>query len=275
MGPHGCVWEVGCVRKKREWPRVGELVIATVHRITDYGAYVLLDEYGDKEGLLHISEISSSWVRNIRDWVREGQKVVLKVIRVNPRKGHIDLSLRRVSDFEKKRKFLEWKRSRRARSILATAANRLNIRAEEVIEAVWGKLEREFGEVLTGLEAVAEEGPGLLLELGVPEHIAKAVAEVASERMRKKEVKIAGVLTLTSLAPDGVNRIKKALLEAEAACPSPAKASIYAIGAPRYRVEIVANDYKTAEKALRAVAEKALEVIRELGGEGSFEREEK
>jgi len=263
------------VKRKREWPRVGELVIATVHRITDYGAYVLLDEYDNKEGLLHISEISSSWVRNIRDKVREGQKVVLKVIRVNPRKGHIDLSLRRVDEFERKKKFLEWKRSRRARSILATAANRLNVRAEEVIDAVWDRLEREFGEALAGLEAVAEEGPKLLLELGVPERIAKAVAEVARERMRKKEARITGVLTLTSLAPDGVNRIKKALIEAEEACPEPAKASIYAIGAPRYRVEVVAEDYKTAEKALRAVVDRALTVIRELGGEGSFEREKR
>ncbi len=262
-------------RRRREWPKVGELVIATVHRITDYGAYVLLDEYGDKEGLLHISEISSSWVRNIRDWVREGQKVVLKVIRVNPRRGHIDLSLRRVSEVEKRNKFLEWKRARRARSILATAANRLNVPAEEVINAVWDRLENEFGEVLAGLEAVAEEGADFLIKLGVPEHIAKAVAEVAQERMRKKEVKIAGILTLTSPAPDGVNRIKKALLEAESSCPSPAKANIYAIGAPRYRVEIIADDYKMAERALKAVAEKALEVIRQLGGQGSFEREEK
>ena len=74
------------VIRRSEWPEVGDLVVATVRRIVDYGAYVHLDEYG-KEGLLHISEISSSWVRNIRDHVREGQKVVLKVLRVNPEKG--------------------------------------------------------------------------------------------------------------------------------------------------------------------------------------------
>jgi len=262
-------------RRRREWPKVGELVVATVDRITNYGAYVLLDEYDNKEGLLHISEVSSSWVRNIRDWVREGQKVVLKVIKVNPRRGHIDLSLRRVSEYEKRTKFLEWKRKRRARSLLSTAANRLNIPVEEVVDAVWDRLEGEFGEVYAGLEAVAEEGPGLLLELGVPEHIAKAVAEVASERIRKKEARISGILTLSSPAPDGVERIRKALLEAEAACPSGAKTNIYTIGAPRYRVEVMAEDYKTAEKALKAVVEKALTVIEELGGQGSFEREKK
>mgnify|MGYP000350734188 CR=1 FL=1 len=204
------------VIKRREWPKIGELVVATVETITNYGAYVSLDEYGGKEGLLHISEISSRWVRNIRDWVREGQKIVLKVIRVNPRRGQIDLSLRRVSDFERKRKFLEWKRKRRALSLLSTAAMKLNKPAEDVIKTVWHRLEDEFGEVYAGLEAVAEEGPGLLLKLGIPEELAKAIANVAAERIRKKKAKVIGVLKLTSLAPDGVERIRKALLEAEA-----------------------------------------------------------
>jgi len=260
-------------RRRREWPKVGELVIATVETVTDYGAYVTLDEYGGKEGLLHISEISSRWVRNIRDWVREGQKVVLKVIRVNPRRGHIDLSLRRVSEFERKRKFLEWKRKRRALSLLSAAALKLNRPVEELVKVVWDRLENEFGEVYAGLEAVAEEGPKLLLELGIPEDIAKAVAEVVAERIKKREVKVSGILTLTSLAPDGVERIKKALLEAEAACPKEVKVGIYAMGAPRYRVEVWADDYKVAERALKTVVDTALHAIQELGGEGSFERE--
>ena len=96
---------------KSEWPEVGDLVIATVKKVTDYGAYVWLDEY-DKEGLLHISEISSSWIRNIRNFVREGQKVILKVLRVDEEKGHIDLSLRRVTKRERIEKRMMWKRER-------------------------------------------------------------------------------------------------------------------------------------------------------------------
>ncbi|MHC1564487.1 MAG: S1 RNA-binding domain-containing protein, partial [Candidatus Hecatellaceae archaeon] len=87
--------------KPEELPEPGELVIATVNKITGYGAYLGLDEYGGIEGFLHISEVSTSWVRNIRDYVRPGQKLVLKVLRVNRERRHIDLSLRRVSGKEK------------------------------------------------------------------------------------------------------------------------------------------------------------------------------
>ena len=59
--------------RKPEWPEAGDLVIATIETVTDYGAYAKLDEY-EKRGLLHVSEISSSWIRNIRDFVRENQK---------------------------------------------------------------------------------------------------------------------------------------------------------------------------------------------------------
>ena len=76
-----------------DWPEVGDLIVATVVRIVGHGAYVTLDEYDNKEGLLHISEISSSWVRNIRNHVRERQKVVLNVRRVDPSRKQIDLSL--------------------------------------------------------------------------------------------------------------------------------------------------------------------------------------
>ena len=106
--------------KKPDWPEVGDLVIATVEEVTDFGAYVKLDEY-DKKGLLHISEISSSWIRNIRDFVREGQKVVLKVLRVDVEKGHIDLSLRRVTKREKIEKMMSYKKERKAETLTCSS----------------------------------------------------------------------------------------------------------------------------------------------------------
>ena len=42
---------------KKEWPSVNDLVVGTVTRVERHGAYVSLDEYLRKEGLIHISEV--------------------------------------------------------------------------------------------------------------------------------------------------------------------------------------------------------------------------
>ncbi len=86
------------------YPEIGDLVVATVTRVVDYGFYVKLDEYAGIEGLVHIQEISTTWVRNVRDHAREGQKLVLKVLRVNPQRNQIDLSLRRVTAEKSRRR---------------------------------------------------------------------------------------------------------------------------------------------------------------------------
>ena len=44
---------------KPEWPEYGELVIATIEKVKEYGAYANLEEY-NKQGLLHISEVSAN-----------------------------------------------------------------------------------------------------------------------------------------------------------------------------------------------------------------------
>src|SRR3972149_5406580 len=121
--------------RKPEYPEVGDLVIATIETVTDYGAYVNLDEY-NKRGLLHVSEISSSWIRNIRDFVREGQKTVLKVLRVDAEKRHIDLSLRRVTKREKIEKMMSWKKERKAETLIRSVAEKANLPVEEVYQKV-------------------------------------------------------------------------------------------------------------------------------------------
>jgi translation initiation factor 2 subunit 1 len=121
--------------RKPQWPEVGDLVIATIETVTDYGAYVNLGEY-DKRGLLHVSVILSSWVRNIRDFMREGQKVVLKVTRLNLEKGYIDLSLRRVTKRSKIEKIRQWKQDRKAKALLRGVADKIGLSNEEVLQKV-------------------------------------------------------------------------------------------------------------------------------------------
>lgn len=159
--------------RKPQWPETGDLVIATIETVTDYGAYAKLDEY-DKRGLLHVSEISSSWIRNIRDFVREGQKVVLKVLRVDPDKGHIDLSLRRVTKRERIEKVMSWKKDRKADALLRGVAEKAGLPLEEVIQKTVPAVTQKY-DLYEAFEKAAIEGPEILTALGVPQNLGSSV----------------------------------------------------------------------------------------------------
>jgi len=260
--------------EKAEWPEVGDLVMVTVKSIAPYGAYVTLDEYDDKEGLIHISEVSSSWVKNIRDHVREGQKTVLKVLRVDQEKKHVDLSLRRVSGAEKKEKLFQWKHDRKAESLLKITAERLNMPLEELKEKAELNIVEQYGSLYIGLEEASEKGAGALTEVGVPEKIADALAEIAHSKIKTPKVKIRGILELTCPASNGAEIIRDTLIAAENLKKArDAEVSIHVIGAPRYRVEVSAKEYKEAEKLLQRIFETSIQSLEKSGGQGSFKRE--
>ena len=258
--------------RKQEWPEPGDLVLATVEAVTDYGAYVKLDEFG-KKGLLHVSEISSSWVRNIRDFVREGQKVVLKVLRIDAEKGHIDLSLRRVTKRERKEKVMVWKKERKAEVLFRSVAEKSNMSVEELYEKVGKPLEEEFG-LYEAFEKTVRDGSGFLVKMGVSEEVAKTIAGVAEERIKVPMVKIKGTIDLRCGKPNGVKIIKEAFSSSKKGERlGSATVKFAVIATPKYSIEVEAEDYKRAEEILQRVADKVVANVTKAGGKGSFRRE--
>jgi len=257
----------------KQFPEVGELVVGTVARITDYGAYISLDEYGGVEGLLHISEISSGWVKNIEDHIHEKQKLVLKVLRVDRERGHIDLSLRRVSKKEKQEKMAEWKKRKKAEAIIEVAAEKVGLDPKEFVDKVISAFEEKFETVYSGLEEVVEKGENVAEKVRLPKEWVKAIFEVARLKIKPPRVKVKGVLQLTTTAPNGIEIIKKILLGCKSVKkPRKVKIDIYTVGAPKYMVEVEAKNYKDAEKVLQEVVSYALKEIKSVGGEGEFKR---
>jgi len=100
-----------------EFPDEGELVVCTVQSVKNFGAFVTLDEYGGKEGFIHVRDVATGWVKYIRDYIREGQKVVCKVLQVDPSRGHIDLSLKDVNEHQRREKIREWKNEAKAEKL--------------------------------------------------------------------------------------------------------------------------------------------------------------
>lgn len=234
-------------------PEGGEIVICTVREITSHGIYVTLDQYGGISGFLHVSEISTGWVRNIDRVAKVSQKLVLKVIRANKVRREIDLSLRQVTNEERRAKVIDWKREERALAIVAGVKKKLGMddAQEKVLKE---KLEEHFGTLYAALETAAKSGRQGLAPAGLLDKTADAVAEAASEKIIPPRYEVGALVEISSRSPEGIEQVKKTLMAASSA-PS-AEVRITYAGAPKYRVRIMADDYKQAEKALDTVIEK-------------------
>jgi len=238
---------------ERSLPEPGEVVVCTVREITSHGIYVNLDQYDGTNGFLHVSEISTGWVRNIDRVAKVSQKLILKVIRVNKARREIDLSLRQVTNEERRAKVIEWKREERALAIIDTVKKKIGFDDAHERE-LRHKLEEEFGTLYAALETAARKGERSLAPVLLAEKEAKAVAEVAAEKIVPPRYEVGALVEVSSRSPEGIEQVKKTLMAAADA--TSAEVHIAYAGAPHYRVRITADDYKTAEKAMDAVLEK-------------------
>ncbi len=83
--------------------QVGQLVEATITRLTKFGAFARLNDNNELEGLIHISEMADDRVEHPRDVVKVDDNVTVRIIRVDSEQRQLGLSLKQVSS----EKFLE------------------------------------------------------------------------------------------------------------------------------------------------------------------------
>jgi general stress protein 13 len=81
---------------------VGAIVTGKVTGIQPYGAFVALDE--ETQGLIHISEITHGYVRNIEDYLKVGDEVKAKIVSIDEEEGKISLSMREMESAKTERK---------------------------------------------------------------------------------------------------------------------------------------------------------------------------
>ncbi|NPA38255.1 MAG: S1 RNA-binding domain-containing protein [Candidatus Nanohaloarchaeota archaeon] len=243
------------IRKYKKMPEKGEYVIATIKELNPNSAIATLDEYDDLKAMIHISEISSRWVKDIRRMLKLNQKVVALVLSQD-RKGYVELSIKRVKPTLAREKTKEFRNEKKAHNFLKIIAKELGLSLDEVYEKLGFPLQKEFGSMYEGFEIVAEDGIDVLRNLGVPENIAQKAYELALENIKPKELTIKMDLLIKCYEGDGIEIIKKALsLNNE-------RIHVHYLAAPKYRLELKGEDYKEMEKELTAIIGKIEEAFR-------------
>lgn len=256
----------------RGFPENGDLVVCTVKSVKNFGAFVSLDEYDDKEGFVHVRDVATGWVKYIRDFIREGQKIVCKVLGVDSSKGHIDLSLKAVNDHQKREKIQQWKNEKKAEKLVEIVAERLSVNLDKAYDLFGNELLEDYETLYDAFEsAVADEEAfrddysGDWLDIFM---------EVAFENVAAPSVQIDGILEMTSSAPNGMDLVRNALLKGVAAADG-ADAEITCVGCPRYRIVVRAPEYKEAEEVMKSISAAAINDIVANGGVASLKRESK
>ncbi len=254
---------------RAEFPEEGELVIGTVTSIRNFGAFVTLDEYAKREAFIHLSEVATGWVKYIRDHIREGQKIVARVLRVDSAKGQIDLSLKRINDHQRREKVQSWKNEQRAMRLVGEVAQSLKVSADEAVNLFGPVLVERYGSLFQAFE-VASADPKRFQKENERAPWATAFLRVARESIVPPHVTILGTLEVSDPGPSGVDHVKAALEAAEKVDPE--SVEVQYVGAPRYRIRVRASQYKQAEETLRKATDAALKTIKSAGGEGTFTR---
>jgi len=252
-----------------ELPEVGEIVIATVTKIGDHGAYVSLDEYNNIQGFLHISEIAQGWVRSVGKFVKEGEKKVLLVKKVREGREEIDLSLKQISRDQKKKKLLDVKRHEKGKGIIKNVQEKTKLSGAE-IENLEDKIFSKYDSIYDAVVDIARRGIDVLNDLKLPKKILDVIVEESS-KINLPSAEILGVLEITDTSSNGIENIKKKLQDLEKKGQNGVVISY--IGAPKYRLRVTAPDFKSAEKILKPILEDIQKNIEKNKGTFKFTRE--
>ncbi|MBI2972144.1 MAG: S1 RNA-binding domain-containing protein [Candidatus Aenigmarchaeota archaeon] len=227
--------------KKRGLPSQGELVIGRVTKLNPNSAFIELIEYEHSyEGMVHISEIASGWVRDIRNHLRAGQLAVARVMRVEDR--GMSLSIKRVSQNDANEKMKEFNLEKKADKMLEMVAVKAKLSTGETQKKLGFVLQENFGTLYEGFKR-ALQNPESLRKRGIEDNWIELLREVAEKNIEQKEFEFRARLLVKTYKPDGVNIIKRVLKEAENS-----DLEVKYISAPEYLVKYKTKVAKKGEK---------------------------
>jgi translation initiation factor 2 subunit 1 len=243
-------------------PRHGELVIAVVSKITNFGAYCKLIEYEDVEAFLPIREVSSGWIKNIREYIHDGQKLVCFVHGVDKEKGTIDISLKRVSTKDSKDKIRSYNLEKRLNALFSqTIKKEKETKTKEELEGI---ITQEFGTYTKMMENAVANTPEFV-QSKLPKKVKDAFVKVLELSKKQKRYFVSYVATITTYNTESgateLRDLMKAIKETGT--------DLGYIGAPKYRLFAEGTDYVDAE----AKIDKVREIISTKLKKGIFEIE--
>lgn len=223
-----------CRYYRKKYPEVDELVMVTVRRIADMGAYVGLKEYDDIEGMILLSELSRRRIRSIQKLIRVGRDEVAIVLRVDKEKGYIDLSKRRVSSDDVVALENKYNSSKIVQAIMRNVAEKNNVSLVELHEAITWPLYDKFGHALDAFKKAITDPEDVFKELSVPNDIYQSLMKSIRRKLTPAPVKLRADVDITCFAYEGICAIRRGIHAAESLSTEEVTIRVRLVAPPHY-----------------------------------------
>jgi len=215
-------------------PKCGDFVICKITKVNPNSAFAFMEEYGI-EGMIHVSEVANGWVRDIKKYLKEGQIVVARVVRING--NHISLSIKRVDKNQKRNKLKSYKNEKKAEKMLEIVAKQM--RQTKNMGKIKDKIKDNFGSLYSCFESSIKNDE--LLKNIFDDKWIRVIKEVAKKNIQEREIEFKAKLKLKSYGPNGIEIIKKTLKQS-------AGLNITYLSAPEYLVKFKTKESKKGER---------------------------
>ncbi len=200
-----------------------DLVLCEVIKIEGTAVFCRIDGE-EKQGTIVMSEVAAGRIRNLRDYVSAGRRIVCKILKIYS--DHVELSFRRVTTKERDRILEAYKKEKALVNVLKIAG--------EDAEKVVSKMRAEYS--VADFFDELESNPDLLKEF-VNSELSEKIAQMFFEKSIK-EKKVERKFYLRSDASDGLSKVKE-ILEIE-------DAEVHYLGSGFFSIAAKSSDFKSA-----------------------------
>jgi translation initiation factor 2 subunit 1 len=255
---------------KTGFPEEDDIVLCTVKTVQYHSVFVTMDHYDNKTGMIHISEVSPGRIRNIREFVVEGKKVWCKVLKINHEKGHIDLSLRRVNESQKRIMNDKIKQEQRAEKIIEMLSHERKEDKDKTYTLIATPILKEFEYVHDAFNDAVDDKLDLAT-LGYPKELSQALLRLIKEKITPKFYEIGGVISIKTYDEQGIDVVKNALSQAQEVSDN---IDIKYLGGGTYSIKMEMVDVKEAERNLKDALDKCRAAVEAKKGVFEFKKKE-
>ncbi|UKJ88235.1 eukaryotic translation initiation factor 2 subunit alpha [Theileria orientalis] len=222
-----------CRFYERKFPEPEDLVMVKVNRIEAQGVYVSLLEYDDREGLILLNELSKRRYRSINKLVKIGRHEVVLVLRVDPVKGYIDLSKRRVTPEDIIKCEERFSKSKKVHQTVRHIAQKHGVSVEELNKACIWPLYKTYPHALDALKEAAANKENVFKNLTLSQEIVDSLLQDIQLRLVPQALKLRCSIDVWCFGPEGINAVKTSLTKAKEVDP---QISIRLIAPPQYEI---------------------------------------